>query len=406
LKILVHDYPGHPFPVQLTRELARRGHHARHQFFGAFQAPKGALARRPDDPPGFEVECLELGESFAKYSFLKRRAQERRLGALASRHLRDFRPDLLLAGNAPLDIQAALQAEARRLGIPFVFWLQDLYSIAIDRIMRRKLPVLGALIGRHYIGLERRLLRHSDAVIAITEDFRPTLRAWGVQDARVVIEPNWAPLDEIPARPRANDWSAEHDLVGRRVLLYAGTMGLKHNPALIADLAQTFAGEADIRVVVVSEGLGAQWLTDEKARRGLDNLTVLPFQPYARVPDMLASADVLVSILEPDAGAFSVPSKVLAYLCAGRPVLAAIPADNQAARLIGDGGLGLVADPGDTAGFVAAARRLMDDATLRAEMGARARAHAERAFDIGAIGERFEKILVGTLAARATTVGR
>ena len=41
---------------------------------------------------------------------------------------------------------------------------------------------------------------------------------------------------------------------------------------------------------------------------------------------MLASADVLVALLETDAGAFSVPSKVLTSLSAGRPILAAIPA--------------------------------------------------------------------------------
>ncbi len=400
MRILVHDYPGHPVPVQLTRELARRGHVARHQFFGAFQAPKGAVARRPDDPEGFEVECLELGEAFAKYSFLKRRAQERRLGALAAARLREFRPDVLLAGNAPLDIQAALQAEARRQGIPFVFWLQDLYSVAIDRIMRRRLPVLGALIGRHYIALERRLLRRSDAIVTITEDFRPTLLSWGVEADRLRIEPNWAPLDEIPLAPRDNEWARDLDLVGKRVLLYAGTMGLKHNPALIADLAQAFAGEPVVRVLVVSEGLGAQWLTEESARRRLANLTVLPFQPYARVPDMLAAADVLVSILEPDAGAFSVPSKVLAYLCAGRPVLAAIPAANQAARLISEGGFGLVAEPADTAGFITAAQRLMRDPALRTEMGARSRHHAEIAFYMTAIGDRFEAVLTSVLSGR------
>ena len=61
---------------------------------------------------------------------------------------------------------------------------------------------------------------------------------------------------------------------------------------------------------------------------------MLPYQPFDRLPEVLASADVLVVILEPEAGRFSVPSKTLSYLCAGRAVLGSMPATNPAARLL------------------------------------------------------------------------
>ncbi|MCE0445535.1 hypothetical protein LT493_12320 [Streptomyces tricolor] len=53
---------------------------------------------------------------------------------------------------------------------------------------------------------------------------------------------------------------------------------------------------------------------------------------------MLGTGDVLVVLLGPDAGQFSVPSKTLSYLCAGRPVLGLMPADNLAARLLRQAG--------------------------------------------------------------------
>ena len=49
---------------------------------------------------------------------------------------------------------------------------------------------------------------------------------------------------------------------------------------------------------------------------------------------MLASATVLIGILEEDAGVFSVPSKVLSYLCAGRPIVLCAPAENLASRTL------------------------------------------------------------------------
>ena len=49
---------------------------------------------------------------------------------------------------------------------------------------------------------------------------------------------------------------------------------------------------------------------------------------------MMASADVLVAILEPDASRFSVPSKVLTYLCASRAIVGVLPPDNSVAEIL------------------------------------------------------------------------
>ena len=115
-------------------------------------------------------------------------------------------------------------------------------------------------------------------------------------DKIYVIE-NWAPIDELPLRPRANEWAREQGLVGKRVVLYSGTLGLKHDPEAIVQLARHFSTEGDIEVVVVSEGLGADWLRRRREEERLLNLRLLPFQPYAVLPDVLASGDVLLTLL-------------------------------------------------------------------------------------------------------------
>ena len=46
---------------------------------------------------------------------------------------------------------------ARR--IPFIFWLQDLYGEGATRVLRRRIPVFGAVLGRAFGWYERRLLR-------------------------------------------------------------------------------------------------------------------------------------------------------------------------------------------------------------------------------------------------------
>jgi glycosyltransferase involved in cell wall biosynthesis len=99
--------------------------------------------------------------------------------------------------------------------------------------------------------------------------------------------------------------------------------------------------------------------------------------------------------LEADAGVFSVPSKVLSYLCAARPVLLAVPAENLAARIVAENGAGLVVEPSDLAGFCTAARQFAESQDHRETCGRAARQYAESHFDIGRICDQFEKILSG-----------
>jgi len=172
--------------------------------------------------------------------------------------------------------------------------------------------------------------------------------------------------------------------------------------ALMADEANAIAArvealEGEAHVVVVSEGVGRRYLAKQPQ---LPNLTLLDFQPYARLPEILATADVLLATLEEDAGAFAVPSKVLTYLCAGRPVLLTAPVQNLAAEVIRRSGGGVVVEPNDAIGWVEAARKLGEDAELRASLGAKARQHAEATFDIGKIADRFEAVLIGAAERR------
>ena len=101
-----------------------------------------------------------------------------------------------------------------------------------------------------------------------------------------------------------------------------------------------------------------------------------------------------MGILEKDAGVFSVPSKILSYLCAGRPLAAAMPNDNLASKLVVDNRAGIVVEPDDETGFISAIVELLSNAKLRDRYGANGRRYAEAHFQISHICDQFERILV------------
>jgi colanic acid biosynthesis glycosyl transferase WcaI len=392
MRIVVHDYVGHPFQVQLSRALAARGHEVMHAHCPSYRSGKGALEPREGDPPTLTIVPVALRSEFEKHS-LRRLVQEREYGHKLAARVVAFSPDVVISANTPLLSQWLLLRACRRRRIRFVFWQQDIVSFGMRRGAESRIPVVGRLLAWPFVALERRLVRGSDAVVVISEDFRRTLDSWRVDPRRVEVAHNWAPLEEITPAPRTNAWAREHGLDDTRVVLYSGTLGLKHNPGLLLELARHLRAEPDVRVVVVSEGSGADWLRAHADRDGLDNLRLLPFQPYERLSEVLATGDLLVVILEPDAGVFSVPSKVLSYLCASRPLLAAIPGSNLAARIVRDAGAGIVVEPDDQHAFVEEGENLLSNADRRASMAVAARAYAESAFDIGEIADRFETIL-------------
>ncbi len=391
MRILVHDFAGHPFQVQLSRALTQRGHTVLHAYCASLSSTPQAMETRPDDPDGFEIRGLALDAPINKQAFVTRWRQERAYGHVAAAALRAFRPDVVLSANTPLDAQRTLLAAARSVGARFVYWVQDLIGWASERLLREKVPLVGGLVGGHYAKLERTLLAESDALVLVTEDFHgavPEIR----DHASAHVIPIWSPLDAVAPRPRGSAWAEAQGFPKRSLrFVYAGTLGLKHNPKLLLNLAHRIPHE----IVVVSQGAGIEWLREQKATENVKNLRLLPFQPFEALPEVLGAADVLVAILTPDAGVFSVPSKVLTYLCAARPLLLAVPPQNLAARIVTEHEAGLVVPPHANRAFLEAGAQLAADAALRARLGANARAYAEAHFAIEPIADRFEAVLEG-----------
>jgi colanic acid biosynthesis glycosyl transferase WcaI len=392
MKYLIHDYAGHPFQVQLSRELALRGHSVVHAYAGGLVTPRGALQARADDPKSFSVVEVPMSPDYRanKYSFLKRRGYELAYGWELAALVQRVKPDLVISANTPTEPQWTMIKAARSSCVPVVTWLQDFYSIAVAKLAMKKWPVLGNLVGAWYQHLDGKCLRASAGVIVITDDFVPIVQRFGVSAEKIEVIPNWAPLDELPRKPRNNGWSVRNGLEGKFILHYSGTLAMKHNPDLLRQLAVHFADDPAVRVVVVSEGPGADYLQMRKVAEKLDNLLLLPFQLFADMPEMLASSDVLIAVLEADAGVFSVPSKVLTYHTAERAILGAIPLNNLAARILKQQGSGFCVAPDDSEGFVKAAARLREDSIQRDKMAKAARKYAEGEFDIKRLGDHFE----------------
>jgi len=306
-----------------------------------------------------------------------------------------YKPDFVISANSPLDAQRAAHSAAVRAGAKFIYWLQDILSMATRAILSKRSYLLGSLVGWYYERMERSLLCRSDQVVIITPDFYDLTDRWRIPRERVHLVPNWCPLDDIPVLPRDNAWAGAHGLTNQLCVMYSGQLGMKHNPLILGRLAEWLQAVPGARLVVIAEGPGTDKLRELVKNLGLQNVLVLPFNSYEDVPLALASADILVALLDDHGGAYCVPSKVLTYLCSGRPIVLSVKEDNLAGRIIHENQAGMVVRSGDSENLIKAIEQMISDPSLRIKMGQRGRAYAESHFDIEQITDRFESILLG-----------
>jgi glycosyltransferase involved in cell wall biosynthesis len=391
MRVLVHDFSGHPFQAQLSRELARRGHVVTHSTCDAYVSGKGRLQAAEGESITFET--VGDGIVFDKNRFLQRLLLEVRLGVELVRHVRRVRPDVALMSNVQIPTLVIFAAAMALFRQPWVLWHQDVYSIAVRSFAGAKLSRSFRAVAVAFDLAERWTSRRAREIVVIADSFVPVHARWGTADKTTVIA-NWAPLDEIVPVERKNDWAVEQELDDVQTILYSGTLGLKHDPALLVQLAGAVRDRGrPVRLVVVNEGPAVPVIQAEAARLDVP-LTLLPFQPYERLPEVLGTGDVLVVLLDQQAGAFSVPSKTLSYLCAGRPVVGLMPEENAASGLVRQAG-GHVGRP-EAASLPAAAAwvdALLDDQARREEVSQQARGLAEREFSLAGCADRFEAVL-------------
>lgn len=392
MRIVLHDYAGHPFQIELSRKLALQGHEVHHIYFASDVTPRGALAPRADDPPTLTIQGIDIDGPYKKFSYWQRLRYERAYGKNAADYINKVAPDILICANVPVDALAIIRRRCRAEGRQFIIWLQDVLSVGIRHVLERKLGAIGTAIGWRYMALERANLKSADKIVCITQDFVPFLARWGIPTQRCEVIENWAPLHELMPFKDKSSWPAEQGLDGKRLIIYSGTLGLKHNPALLLAAASKLRDRPDHRLVVISEGTGAGWLKDQLQKHDVPNLVLLPFQPYARLAEILSLAEIVIGVLEPEAGIFSVPSKILSYLCVGRPVLLAAPAENLASRIVTRAEAGKVVSPSDLDGFARTLLAMVDAPEETAAMGQNARRYAETHFAIDPIARRFEAL--------------
>ncbi len=246
-----------------------------------------------------------------------------------------------------------------------------------------------AQILAHYRGawrpLARRLLRASIGVFVAISPQLLRLSLTELPPKRLRFIPQGTDLSR-PAPGAAERAAARSALglgAGDFVLVNVGSISRRKNLMFLVD-ALALVPEEDVRLVLVGPELDEDYAAELRARlaaRGLDGRVVFAgFRSDMRAHYAAADAFVFASTAE------GFPNVYLEAMAAGLPIVTRF-LPGLADYAVQHGRTGLLADaPGE---FAAALRALRADPARRAEMGAAARAFAERNLALPAIARRY-----------------
>lgn len=275
------------------------------------------------------------------------------------------RPDVVLAVVPSLLSAVAAQRIAKRAGVPFVMWVQDLMGRAAAQSGIDGGDKVARIVG----DVEKWILQRADNVLVISSHFADYVKSVGVHADRIILRPNWthiAPSSDVnPEKTRARlGWRSDETIV-----LHTGNMGLKQglqNVIAAARLADD-RGITNVRFVLMGDGSQRESL--QRSVKGIAAIQLLSPAPSEDYADILAATDILLVNERSSQINMSLPSKLTSYFRAGRPVIAASPLVGGTAAEIQRSGGGLVVEPEQPDMLLDAVTGLVADRESAVQMG-------------------------------------
>lgn len=350
------------------------------------------LARAVNDSPGWTLDVL-TGEPyyprFEKFTDYKQHIPQETIDDITLQRIRTIVPrqgstgwrivselNFLLRGAigvltgryarrdyvisfSPGTVSVALGALLTRKGGNHICIVHDIASgLAGGTGMVRDGAVLRVLRA-----VETATFNRCDVVAALSHQMARSLIDLGVKPSIIRIIPLWLRNEMLAHEP-----TAIRPL--QPIALYSGSLGKKQGLDRLLDLAAGLRDEVPAaRLVIRGDGPMRAQLAARVKQEELSNVDILPPVPHSDLSSALAESWIHLVPQEPAGASFSVPSKVLNALAAGRPAIATAKSGTALAQLADECEAVRVVDPDDPAALVAVVKRHLSDVQLCQDLG-------------------------------------
>jgi glycosyltransferase involved in cell wall biosynthesis len=232
-----------------------------------------------------------------------------------------------------------------------------IYDITPDALIKFGPLKESGLITRLWRRINRLTWENAEVVFTLSDQMAGNLERWfdvrKTLAGKVIVIPNWADVEWIrPVAKDKNEFARKYNQTGKLTVMYSGNLGQTHDIETILGSATRLKENDAVHFMIIGEGAKKSLVEKTKREDGLDNLTVLPFQPENVLPALLSTGDLAVISLDKGSEGLMVPSKTYYAMAAGSALIGLCDNNSEVAHIINRHKCGIVVSPGDVDGMV------------------------------------------------------
>ena len=259
--------------------------------------------------------------------------------------------DVIYAGSTPPTQGLLCGLVKKRLKVPFVYNLQDIFP---DSLVNAGMTKRGSIIWKIGRKIEDYTYKNADKIIVISEGFKRNIMAKGVPEDKIEVISNWIDLDSVHPVSRENNGLIEELGINpsQFLVVYAGNFGAVQGADIIMKAAEKLEHEKEIQFVIF--GGGAYFVDARIEAEKKDNVFIHKLMPVDRVSEVYSLGDVALITCKPGTGSAGMPSKTWSIMACNTPIIASFDMDSDLADVINDAGAGECVEPGNVDALVKA----------------------------------------------------
>jgi glycosyltransferase involved in cell wall biosynthesis len=282
----------------------------------------------------------------------------------------------------------------KKLALPYVVFF-DADQIAELDFMGK--PLTG-LLRRRAVNMLRYNLDVAHRVICVSDIAKDHLmKTWDVPSDKLVVLPNAVDVERFKPDPELGAQTrASLSLTTNPLLVFVGSFYQWHDVAtLLNAFAVVLKTHSEARLILVGDGTERESMIKLSLELGIEHAVQFTgFVTHAEVSRYVNAADIaVVPVPDMKQEMWLSPMKLFEYMASGKAIVAS--AMGQIKEVIRDSENGLLVPAGDEAALAGAVNRLLDDDSLRARLGGKARADAVQNHSWGQYFARLEEVFTG-----------
>ena len=214
----------------------------------------------------------------------------------------------------------------------------------------------------------------------------------GVAAKKITIITNGADLEQFQPLPKENAFRLQHQLDGKFVVSYVGTLGMAHRLETVLKAAHRLHGDKSVVFMIVGDGAEREKLMRQMKSMNLSKLIMLPQQSKEKVPQIIAASDACMVLLKKnDLFKTVIPSKIFEAMAMERPVILGVEGESK--DIIEKANCGLCIEPENDEQLAESVLRLYNNPELSERLGRNGRRYIKNNFDRDKLAKAYLGVL-------------